>query len=152
MNEKARRRAIRIFVGSMLASDLTRNELRQIADDLSFGSFGGELGIALRDVTAGLGDSPSEYYPVNAAQAGDYPAELAFDVITRRKLSKRIVLNSITTAAPKLAKKILVADGSTRDLLQRFFDAATSAEQARLLNLLNGDTQDAYLKGIARRD
>ncbi|MGM4925828.1 hypothetical protein AB8A31_23215 [Tardiphaga sp. 804_B3_N1_9] len=147
MNTKARQRTIRNFIASMLMSDLNRSELRQVADDLQHGELAFELATLVREASEMLKESPADLRPDRTlARLKDNILEM----VTKQKITRKNLGDVILLAAPRLKKLVAVAS-TTRGLLNKFLDAANEQEIARLGNILNGEFQDAYLKGIVGR-
>jgi hypothetical protein len=155
MNQRARHRAIRNIVGSILMSDLSKSEIYDIADELSFGGLGGELGHLLRDASQIIGDFSTDPYSHDISSPPRL-WEVAHDMIQRRKISKKTVLEVMASIAPKLFGKNMppniTTTGTMRQLLEWFFQTATPVQASRLVNFLSDSAQDPYLKGIVRRD
>ena len=49
MNDRLKERALRVLASALLNSTLTSQELRQLSDELSYGSLGSDLGRLLRE-------------------------------------------------------------------------------------------------------
>jgi len=78
-------------------------------------------------------------------------AEMAFETVQRRKMSKKSLIEAMTAVAPRLAGKVNQSS-SVKQILEWYFDGATPVQGARLLSVLSEAAQDPYLKGIVRRE
>jgi hypothetical protein len=132
-------------------SNLTRNEVLEIAEDLIFGSLGKELGEMLRDASMLIQDSPSE--PNYAYDAPTPPDEVsvATELVRQRKMSRKALIQLITSVAPRLPKAGL-PEGSSHEVLRWFFEHSTTLQWSKLFHSLITETTDPYLKGIVRRN
>jgi len=149
MNPKARNRAMRNFVASLLQSELTARELEDLADDLTQGPFAKELADFIREAMLNLSDiSPAKKDPI-PHQLSEAAAQ-AFDLITRRRLSKKFVTQVMMLTSPWVKEKNQ-GDSTVRELLEKYFVVASQSEAKKFLNLLQGESADPYLKGISRR-
>jgi hypothetical protein len=154
MNTKTRQRAMRSFLAALLQSDLTIHVIRQLADDLNFGSFGRELAEYIQEVMH-LGDfdslkdvgkhSRESAIPVSAVNS-------AMDIISKRKLSKKVVAQLMGLASPWMKLSQIENSGSTKEIIEKYMLLATSADVSKFLSILEGEPADAYMKGIARRN
>lgn len=155
MNSKARQRALRSFLASLLQSDLSIREMTELADDLSYGSFGRELADFIRDAIH-VTDSERHRAPRlrnSATEASDYPAlKAALSTISRRKLSKRMIIQIMSLASPWVKPANIENTDTVRDIVEQYLIVASAAEASKFLNILEGEPADAYMKGIARRE
>jgi len=139
---------MRSFLASLLHSDLTSVELQDLADDLTYGSFGKELGDFIRDAMLNLGNvgprqNEAPYYEPSPIRA--------YDLVTRKKMPKKIVQQLMMLASPNIRPKELQATKTVKDLLDWYFDMAPPNEIGKFLSILEGEPADAYLKGISQR-
>ncbi len=149
MNPKARQRAMRSFLGALLQSELSIREMQELSDDLMYNSFGRELGAFIREAMTNVPNflhSSADFNPPIPAQ------ELAYDLITRRRMSKKAVQQLMSLASPGIKQRFLSSDGTLKDLIDEYFAMASSNESQKFLRILEGEPADAYMKGIARRD
>jgi hypothetical protein len=147
MNHKVRQRAMRSFLASLLQSNLTNAEMRELADDLTIGSFGKELGNFIQDAMLNLMDvdRKTDYIKSDSEQIIN-----AHNIIARRRLSKSAVLQLMQLASPKL--RLPQLNGTMKDILESYFAIATPIDRDKFLSILRGEPADPYLKGISRRD
>jgi hypothetical protein len=138
---------MRSFVASLLQSDLNVEDLRSLADELVRGSFSFELAETIHDVI-GLTEMGRSRGNLNVASP-DVPQ--AYELITRRRLSKKLVSEIMLLASPWIKNQKVQGDGTVKDLLERYFAIAPSSEARTFLSLLRGESSDPYLKGISRR-
>jgi hypothetical protein len=149
MDDKTRQRAIRTFLGSLLQSGLSTSEIQEIAEELYFGSFGRELGEFIRNAMDTIDDADRD----KPKALPDEPSikKKLNEVISRRRLAKKAVVQLMTLAAPKIRPNAYSATSSMSDLLEKFIATATPTEVSSFFSILQGEPADAYLKGIARR-
>jgi hypothetical protein len=119
--------------------------MRELADDLTFGSFGKELGKLVRDAMLNVIDIDrnSNFTKSSSTQIN------AHNLIARRRLSKSAVLQLMQLASPKL--RLPQPNGTMKDILASYFDIASSSDKDKFLSILEGEPADPYLKGISRR-
>lgn len=150
MNERARRRALRNIVASIMMSSLSKNDVLDVAEALAYGGLGSELGAMLRHMSVLLPDAPSERYVSAATDTAPSLSDAVYELVQRKKMTKKALVQAIGSVAPKLAKNDQ-ANGTIREMLEWFFDVATPTQSSRLVALLSDAAQDPYLKGISRR-
>jgi hypothetical protein len=151
MDRKVRQRVMRSFIAALLQSELSLEELRQLSFDISTGTFGAELSRLLEESIFALRGSGAH----EGKDAPDGVEDFVSSVIQKRRLSKKAVLEMMSSASPKKALKDPNTSASMREVLERFFRTASSSEISKFLNLLDpGETKttEAYLRGIIRRD
>ncbi|WP_024576156.1 MULTISPECIES: hypothetical protein [unclassified Afipia] len=151
MNERSRRRAIRNFVASILISNLSKFEIYEVIDDLSYGSLGREIAEALREASGIIRDEPTARHLSSEKDDVFRFANVAYETVQRRKMPKKILIKMMIDVAPKLFQRSRPPNGTVRELLELFFEKASPSQAAQLLNLVNDGSQDPYLKGIVRR-
>ena len=151
MNSKARQRAMKAMLGSLLQADLTMSEIRELADDLIFGSFGKEFGEYLREMNMFLSEADRNRgdYPSSQSQSMQSTAQ---NVIERRRLSKKVVQQLMSLASPWIKSPQLPNSGTMKELIEKYFMVAPPNEVSKFIDILHGEPADAYLKGISRRD
>ncbi|MBP1097474.1 hypothetical protein [Bradyrhizobium diazoefficiens] len=150
MNERARRRAMRNIVASLMMSNLTKHDVLEVAEEFLYGDFGHELGSMLRHMAMILPDVPSERYVTASSPEPPSLNEGVYELVQRKKMSKKALLEAIGSVAPKLIRSEQPT-GTIRQLIEWFFDRATPTQSSRLVSLLSDAAQDPYLKGITRR-
>ena len=161
MNPRIRRRAFRNFVASLLLSEMTTAEMRQLADNLSYGNFGSELGELVRDMAQLLAtDNSKKEIGRNKGQSErnknlsslqDSRIRVALNAINRRRLSKKAIWELMRTASPGFDTDAVSADATMKEHVSKYFESVSANDVARFLNLLEGETTDAYLRGISKR-
>jgi hypothetical protein len=149
MNPKTRQRAMRGFLASLLQSDLSKFEIKEIAEDLYYGSFGRELGELIRD-SMDMWTDADRYNPKSIQESPSTKA--IYDTIVRRRIPKRSVIQLMTLASPGLKSKQFSPNASVPELLEKFLSTATQGEIQSFSSILEGEPVDAYLKGISRRN
>ena len=150
MDDRARLRVLRNFVASILMSNLSKSAIAEIAEELAYGRLGRDLSVMLKDVLMLLPDVPTvERYVGRVVEPTPY-AEMAHEIVQRKKITKKGLIQAIGSIAPRLLKDDL-PNGTVREVLDWFFETATTQQGSKLLALLSGAEQDQYLKGISRR-
>lgn len=149
MNAKIRQRAMRGFLASVLQSDLTASDIHQLADELIFGTLGKELGECLLDAMPVLLESNQPKTEMHS----NYPSESsAYEVIAKRRLSKKAVQQLMSLASPWIKSKTVPSNVGIRELIENYFMTASPSEVSKFMSILEGESADPYLKGISRRD
>jgi hypothetical protein len=150
MRSKSQARAIRKIVASLLDSDLTLRELRSVAENFSGGSsFAWELGRFLHETCIYLTD-------LEGRKGGEFDSanleETAYDIIQRRRMSKRHVADLIAASMRDSPDSWLNSSLTVREMLAQFFDKVSESEAELFLDLLRGGQEaDQYLTGIVQR-
>jgi hypothetical protein len=154
MSPKTRQRAMRSFLASLLQSDFNQHEMYELAEELTFGSFGKDLGDYLREWIRidDLGRFKETGSYSNEPDISNSLLGTALEIIGRRKLSKKMVVQIMSLASSWVKPKNLENSGTVREIVERYMFTASQAEIAKFLNILGGEPADAYVKGISRRD
>jgi hypothetical protein len=149
MDREVRLRVMRSFVATLLQSELSLEELRQLSFEMSSSMFGADLSKLLDETIFALRSSESYVSKAAPEPIEDY----AIALIQKRRLSRKTVLDLIASASTRKAIKDQNPSSSTRELVERFFRTASSSEATKFLSRLDaGETTEAYLRGIIRRD
>lgn len=151
IGSKTRQRTMRCFVASLLQSDLTTSELQQIAFELSKGSLGRELSEIIYEVTLFFRESASED---NAPATAEPNSEAVYSLIQERHLTKSMVLQLMKISRPDIGTREMKAleRKPLRDMLRTFFVNSPPESSDKLLGMLKGESGDAYLTGISKRE
>ena len=150
MRLKSRERTARIFLVAMMDSDLSLEELREVADSLTGGTLARDLAALLKDVVNRLtnGDEGEESY----SEFNDF-VEMANATVQGRRIPKRTLLNFVKRASPHNINWAAQSNSTVREILREFCRTASKSEMFNLLQMLREDKRsDAYLKGIVDRD
>lgn len=148
MRHKTRERVMRIFLASLLESDLSTRELKEVAIGLSEQRFSWEFGKILHDTILHLSDLEVD------KQLPDHRDEfdkIAYEIVQRRKITKKMLIDFIGFVSKDLGR-IVPFDPPMREILKEFFSLASREEANNLMEMLQGGRNaDAYLKGIMQR-
>ena len=156
MKQNIRNKVIRMLASSILASDLTANEMRKVANSLIHDNdFLWDLGSMLKDMAEKLDKysvkkRPADY---NYSNISDILSE-AMNIVKRKRLSKQRILEYITEISPNDRLYSLDTKMTMKEILLNFFNRKSNVEKSELLNLLETGVKgrdDEYLKGIMRR-
>jgi len=148
---------MRIIVSSLLRSDLTMSEIREIGKDFvnQFG-FSQDLGCVIKDVVMTLGTStPSPY---TKRHMPDYerhnePIERAILLIKQKRLPKKQVVLILNALRPDMEDHFRKAKLTIREMVTAFFETASRNQIADFIDWLEKGLSysDDYLKGIMRK-
>ncbi len=151
MTPRSRQKFVRNFIGSLMLSDLSISDMQDLLFELEHRSFNEEIARALRDAIFTLRNTKVHSAEISSSLEVNEKALLA--EVQRRKISKRALGEAIERVSPKLNVASLMASGTSRGMIQKFFDMASPPEVKRLADLLTSENSpDAYLRGIIRRD
>ena len=156
MKQNIQNEVIRMFASSILASDLTANDIRKVANSLiRDNDFLWDLSSMFKDIAKNL-----DTYSVkkrmsnyNYSDVSDLLSE-ALDIVKKKRLSKQRILEYISEISPNDNLSSLGAKITTKEILLNFFNRKSNVEKSELLNLLetrDKGRDDEYLKGIMRR-
>jgi hypothetical protein len=148
MDVRLKKRFLKNFVAALLLSDLTEAEIRQIAEELAWGTLSKELAEILQNDLFPLARSSD----VELGSPKSNLAEQAFNIMKRRKIQRRTIQDYMKIAAPSAAKRPIPPDAPIKNVLEKFFDKITINEAALFMTLLSGEHSDPYLKGIVGRN
>ncbi|MCK4826504.1 hypothetical protein KA005_62760 [bacterium] len=156
MKQHIRNKVIRMFASSILASDLTANDIRKVANSLiRDNDFLWDLGSTFKDIAENL-DTYSVKKRMSNYNYSDVSDLLskALNIVKRKRLSKQRILEYISEISPNDYLSSLDAKITIREILLNFFNRKSNVEKSELLNLLETGVKgrdDEYLKGIMRR-
>jgi hypothetical protein len=162
MNLRIRRNALRRFAASLLLSEMSATDMRLLADELSHGNLGAELGEIIREIAdSSVVDSSRKEIGRNKHQfernrylSGSQNSQIraALSAVNRRRLSKRALWELMRAASPGFdTEKMFSTDAAIKEHVSKYFETVSANDAARFINLLEGDSADAYLKGISKR-
>jgi hypothetical protein len=150
MNPVARQRILRSFLASLLQSEISFDDMRELARELEIGSFGKELSKILHD-------SILNFAELNIASPSDYDGDLslnsAYNIIAARKMPKKMVLELMKIASPGIPESAIksLLSRSLSDAVKKYLELASENEKRAFLDIIQGKSADAYLSGINRR-
>jgi len=152
MTPKTRERAARVLLSSLLTSDLTASELRELSEEmLSSPDFLANLSILLRDLATRLSHGDGQRKHSDANGESRQLSELLYSEIQRRRLSKADVLALLSRVSPTMLGA-RSTDLPLRRLLRDYLIRASQSEREQLVKLLSSEkSDDPYLRGILKR-
>lgn len=157
MRSKTRERAKRIIVSSLLRSDLTMSEIREIGKAfVNQFDFSQDLGSVIKDVVMTLGTSTSLRYTKHHKpdyERNNEPFERAILLINKKRLPKRQVVPILNALSPDMEDYLRKAKLTMREMVTAFFKTASKSQIAEFMDWLEKGLSysDDYLKGIMRR-
>lgn len=154
MNPNIRQRAKRNFLASLLQSNFSSREMLELAEELTFGNFAKELSDYIREWihlseigehrdAPGYNERPDTHASILSA---------ALDTISRRRLSKKFVIQIMALASSWIKPSHFQTSGTAKEMIEKYLLTASPTEASKFLSILEGEPADAYLKGIVRRD
>lgn len=136
------RSLLRSLYTAILQTNLSANDLKQLANELRRGQLADELAYML--------DKVSNHF--QGADKRDAPSELVSEAertIKERKITKSSLFNIIRSIDDS-ALSPSAGTLSIRHILDRFFDNATDNQARKLMEVLSSlDAPDPFLKGIS---
>ena len=148
MNPVARQRILRSFLASLLQSEISFDDMRDLAKELENGLFGRELSKLLYNSVLNIEE-------VNIISDNDSSIDpnSAYNIIAARKMPKKMVLELMKVASPRIpenAIKSLLSRSLSGKAVKKYFDLASASERKVFLDIIQGKTADAFLSGINR--
>lgn len=155
MADKNKSRIFREVLAALIGSKLSSRELRELSDLLaSDHSFAYELGRSVYDLSKAIDPQATLFTPEEVdvvAGSDEGLVSLVYNVIQRKRLAKRELINLMRSTSSRAAGS-LTTEMSSRELLDTFFDRASTAHVRELLSYLGMNiSEDPYLGGIANR-
>lgn len=148
MRAKSRQKAVRTLFASIVSSDLSVAELRDLAFELQGGILSHELGSALAMFVDQLMRTEM---PSDTGRDIDSDVEAVLQVMKRRRLSKSRLAQMMSSLEPTSSLP-RIQDVTAEEYIREFFLRASSAERHHLLSLLDAPSvDDPYLDGIMKR-
>lgn len=148
MRLKTRERVMRMFLASLLDSDLSIRELKEVANDFTGQTFSWEFGKLVHEIIEHLDTTQL------VKQLSSHPDELdefAYQLVQRRRIPKIALLDVVRSISPAIHSH-LSTKSTVRDILSEFLILATQKETDNFMTFLEGENRgDAYLKGIMKR-
>jgi hypothetical protein len=169
MTGKMRERLLRSLVSGLLNSDLGRSELKVLAAELRRDpTFIDDLSFAIGNVASMIaGPSPKgldeiemalgELFNPNLSDrdkevVAKHTIEEAIDVVNRRRLSKRELLEIVFECDPKFPRSRIDSNMTVRELINAFMMSAAREGLERFLTRLGiHPGRDPYLEGIGKK-
>lgn len=157
MRSKTRERARRIILSSLLRSNLTQTEIKEIGKAfMNETDFSQDLGRVIKDVVMTLGTSTPLRYTKH--HMPDYKRhnelfERALLLINKKRLPKRQVVPILNALRPDMEDHLRKAKPTMREMVTAFFKTASKSQIAEFMDWLEKGLSysDDYLKGIMRR-
>ena len=148
MRHKTKERVMRILLASLLESDLSTRELKEVANGLTEQRFSWDFGKILHDTIMHLYDLEVDKQPPFHQ---DEIENIAYEIVKRRKITKKLLTDFIGIVSQDL-RRMVPFDPPVREILVDFFNLASREEANHLMEMLQeGKKADAYLKGIMQR-
>jgi hypothetical protein len=154
MNRNLRKRVFRNFVASLLLSDISHVEMRELASELDNGDLALELSELVRnmsDLMASEANS-SKKEPTRKGQSADPRIRTVMNAILRRRLTKKVVWELMRAASPNFSPDYFSPNATLKEQVSGYLTMASNNDAAKFLTLIEGrETADPYLKGISNR-
>lgn len=157
MRSKTSERARRIILSSLLRSDLTMTEIREIGKAfMNESDFSEHLGCLIKDVSMSIDASirmgHTKHLMVDYERHDD-PFDKAMLLINKRRFPKKKIVPILRALRPDMKRYFQEPKRTMREMVGAFFSTASSHEIAELMDWLEQGltSSDAYLKGIMRR-
>ena len=149
MRHKNRERVLRMFLASLLESDLSTRELKEVAIRLTEQSFSWDFGVILHDTIMHLSDLEVDK---KVPYHWDEFDKTAYEIVQRRKITKKMLIDFIKSVSPEELWSMVQFNLPVREIFIEFFSLASREEANHLMEMLQGGRRaDAYLKGIIQR-
>jgi hypothetical protein len=147
-----RKRFVRAFLSSILASEMTEKELMEIISEFPYDP---ELNLEIRQgLNSILGVLSTTHVPAEEHTQFSFndPLESAYAKVKKRRLSKENLLETIRLVIGSKGLRTYSGSNTVREMLDRFFSVSTQSEQELFLELLDygKSKDDAFLQGIIR--
>lgn len=157
MERKTRERIFREVLAAIIGSNLKSADLRHLANILgNDSSFTNDLARMIFEISTSK--EVSRYPEIEnnfqdqANSSGNGLVDLSYKVVQRKRLSKTQLVNIFNEIASRIVSPSLVDRHSSRELLEIFFERASTLQTRDLLKRLGMDVgNDPYLGGISRR-
>jgi hypothetical protein len=157
MKDRTKERTIRLLLASILASDLTVPEIRELSFTFISGDpFLSDLGYTLARV---IDSMEIDSYSVLRKQSADSQVDdsdyfsQALNMIKKRRLPKQMILSTINEISPYVSLDSHNQDLSMKRILTEFFRTASKSDVNNFIHKITLDKphmRDEYLKGIMR--
>lgn len=149
MRSKTRARVMRLFLASLLESNLSVRELDEVAQGLTEQSFSWEFGELLQEITIHLKELESTKKQLNRS---DNLQAFTYDIVQRRKIPKAALIELVKDVYPDIGSTMRLTNFTVREIIREFLSLASPKKAEKLIDILNeGIERDEYLKGIMRR-
>lgn len=151
MAQRIHERAARLLIASLLESDLSERDLRQIADAFEFDhAYATSLGRICRQIADGL---PNDRRRPNEMGPGRREwHERATEVAKRKRRRKRDIVRAIHALVPSVSEDEIDDNRTVSENLRVVDHLGSEAEKENVLSWLESgaDWNDEYLDGIMR--
>lgn len=145
---QSRHRALRLISASLISSDFSARELRDVAESLHHGALRDDLFHFLMETSFRLSTSDSHSSP---RRFSDERSEEAYDLIQKKRIPKSRVFELVSSAIGSHPPFPLNSSVTVRDMLDEFFSFASEKESELFIKMISGvGSEDPYLNIIAR--
>ncbi|MCI3134005.1 hypothetical protein [Phenylobacterium aquaticum] len=148
MRTKSRQRIFRSLLATILDSDLSPADIRDLSKELQSGPLSWELGHALEMLAGQL--SVGDTHSLESSDPTD-DLQVALQLVKRRRIAKS-KLGQIVKSLDHGMPLRRIEEVTIEEFLREFLSSATAAERSQLLSILDTPTKDdPYLAGIMKR-
>lgn len=153
MKPNTRKRFIRVFMSSVLTSDMTEKELMEFINEFPYDpELILEIKQGLSTILKVLHTTQTNENEFSYTLFNDQ-LESAYATIQKRRLPKEFILEMIRSVVGSKEVKEYSVNNTVRELLAKFYSMTTQREQALFSELLDygKSKDDAFLQGIIRK-
>jgi uncharacterized protein YfkK (UPF0435 family) len=149
MSPATRQRVMRSFLAALLQSDLSNNELQEVAEELARGSMMIDLRNLIYETMSRLG---SVGHPKPQTERSNDLTE-AYKIISSRRFSKKTVMELMKVASPELPSQQLLplASKTLKEIIAWYLNNASQDERSKFKSIISGKSGDEYLVGLRRK-
>lgn len=155
MKRESQERAIRVMLSSILASDLTLEEIRSISHAFLYDrGLARDFGAALQGVVSDI----ESRRPVGQLRidhgfdTGDETVDRILSIAKRKRMPRRDILSMIGMVSPDQQTRLQPRDITIEQMLREFLSMASEGQRHELLQLFETGRRggDEYLHGIMK--
>jgi len=123
MKANTKERAARLFLSSLLSSDLTRHEIREISEALlTDNEFGRHLGMLLDGIVRNMAPPEMKIRPLPTFQDDNDVVNQMVSLIRKKRLSKKMIASVMASVSPGYAQYYgtMPEKLTLREMLEKF--------------------------------
>lgn len=153
MHSISRERAMRLLLAALINSSMSADQLRQLAEEIRLSDkFASDFANLLQYVAEQVRTPSNQKNQKQSGQIDRESLNMALVSIKRRRLSKKEIIDIITSVAPDFKEQGKKEDVKTRDIVAKFLAIASAEQRTHFLDLISrkgeGPSDDPYLRGI----
>ncbi|RLC13373.1 MAG: hypothetical protein DRI57_16350 [Deltaproteobacteria bacterium] len=167
MKTDTKERAARLFLSSLLSSDLSRHDIREISEALlADNEFSRHLGMLIEGIVRNMAPPEMKIRPLPTFQDDNGVVNQTVSLIRKKRLSKKMITSVMASVSPGYAQYYgtMPEKFTLKEMLEKFLDYSGPGAFSDFMDMLQhrnlsdgsqirdgSQVRDGYLEGIMNR-